>query len=99
MFFVQRWKNECSCYEEKHNSSYDRLLSTICECEKFLIIGDGNTNLRSVLKTLTTHKEKHVAAPQTFLQRFAKKENELFEYIVTKYETWVSYTNVESKQQ
>lgn len=55
---------------------------------------------RWVPKMLTdAHKQKRLASAENFLHRFETQGDELFEHIITGDETWISYTNVESKQQ
>jgi [histone H3]-lysine36 N-dimethyltransferase SETMAR len=55
---------------------------------------------RWVPKMLTDeHKQKRLASAQKFLQRYRNEGDEFLGHIVTGDETWISYTNVESKQQ
>lgn len=54
---------------------------------------------RWVPKMLTdVHKQRRVEAGRNFLQRFENEGEEFFSHLVTGDETWISYTNVESKQ-
>jgi len=45
------------------------------------------------------HKQKRLAAAHKFLQRHQIEGDQCFDHIVTGDETWISYTNVESKRQ
>ena len=45
------------------------------------------------------HKQKRLAAAHQFLQRHQIEGDQCFDHIVTGDETWISYTNIESKRQ
>lgn len=55
---------------------------------------------RWVPKMLTDqHKEQRMRSARQFLERYRQDGDDLFSHIVTGDETWISYTNAESKQQ
>lgn len=55
---------------------------------------------RWVPKMLTDqHKEQRMCSGRKFLDRYRQDGDDLFSHIVTGDETWISYTNAESKQQ
>ena len=55
---------------------------------------------RWIPKLLTeVHKENRLRAAQLFLERYHREGDELFSYIVTGDETWISYSNTETKRQ
>jgi histone-lysine N-methyltransferase SETMAR len=45
------------------------------------------------------HKKKRLAAAHPFLQRHQTEGDQGFDHIVTGDETWIAYTNIESKRQ
>jgi len=55
---------------------------------------------RWVPKMLTDqHKEQRMSSGRAFLDRYRQDGDDLFSHIVTGDETWISYTNAETKQQ
>jgi len=63
-------------------------------------LGSKKLCARWVPKMLTDeHKQKHLAAAHQFLQRHQIEGDQSFDHIITGDETWISYTNIESKRQ